>query len=215
MNGLDSIVGPLQHLFDQARDIWIAGGWAMIAIAADAILLFGLGTHVMLQSLRKRFRSIPEREWRTWFALPERRHGALGRIFDYVSGEPSIDASARAFAGLRKTELAPFDRDLRVIKICVAAAPLLGLFGTVTGMLTTFSALASGSGGEKTMAMIARGISEALITTETGLVVALPGLFFHYLLSRQHQSYQAFLAKIETLCNQHLYRQLQRAATAA
>jgi biopolymer transport protein ExbB len=77
---------------------------------------------------------------------------------------------------------------------------LLGLFGTVTGMLATFAALASGSGGEQTMGDIAKGISEALITTEAGLVVALPGLFFHYYLSRKLRGYHNFLDDAEGLC---------------
>jgi hypothetical protein len=95
------------------------------------------------------------------------------------------------------------------MKICVSAAPLVGLLGTVTGMLSTFEALATGSGGEKTMGMIAAGISEALVTTETGLVIALPGLFFQYQLSRRFQTYRAFLAHLESVCNQVLYRDLR------
>jgi len=96
------------------------------------------------------------------------------------------------------------------MKICVSTAPLLGLLGTVTGMLATFGALASGSGGEKTMGMIAGGISEALITTETGLVIALPGLFFQYQLSREYERYKAFLAHLETVCTQKLYKKLRK-----
>ena len=87
--------------------------------------------------------------------------------------------------------------------------PLLGLLGTVTGMLTTFGALATGSGGEKTMSLVASGISEALITTETGLVVALPGLFFQYVLARKHERYKAFLAHLETTCTQSLFKRLR------
>jgi hypothetical protein len=60
-------------------------------------------------------------------------------------------------------------------------------------MLATFAALASGSGGEQTMGAIAKGISEALITTETGLVVALPGLFLQYHLSRKKRGFEVFL----------------------
>jgi biopolymer transport protein ExbB len=98
--------------------------------------------------------------------------------------------------------------------VCISAAPLLGLLGTVTGMLATFEALASGSGGEQTMALVAKGISEALITTETGLVVALPGVFFSYQLGRKFERYQAFLAHVETVATQHLYRELKKRAAA-
>ena len=71
-------------------------------------------------------------------------------------------------------------------------------------MLATFKGLAEGSGGEKTMDLVAGGISEALITTETGLLIALPGLFFQYHLSRQSERYDAFLARLETACTQYL-----------
>ncbi|MFM7052644.1 MAG: MotA/TolQ/ExbB proton channel family protein [Planctomycetota bacterium] len=106
-----------------------------------------------------------------------------------------------AFTQYRLAELASFDRKLRMMKICVGTAPLLGLFGTVTGMLVTFAALSSGSGGEKTMAQIAGGISEALITTETGLVVALPGLFLQYQVARRVEAFKVFLGRVEHACH--------------
>jgi biopolymer transport protein ExbB len=82
-------------------------------------------------------------------------------------------------------------------------------------MLATFQALATGSGGQKTMDLVAGGISEALITTETGLMVALPGLFFLYHLTRQRDRYEAFLAHLETACAQHLYRRMRGGQSAA
>jgi biopolymer transport protein ExbB len=100
------------------------------------------------------------------------------------------------------------------MKICVGAAPLLGLLGTVTGMLATFDALAGGAGGDKTMGLVAEGISEALVTTETGLLIALPGLFFQHQLARKHERYKAFLARLETVCNQRLYRKLRERKVA-
>jgi biopolymer transport protein ExbB len=129
-------------------------------------------------------------------------------------GARGIADSALVFEGVRTTELPGFERDLKVMKICVGTAPLLGLFGTVTGMLATFNALAQGSGGEKTMGMIAKGISEALITTETGLVVALPGLFFHYYLSRGYERYKTFLARVEAACGQAHWKRVRAAALA-
>ena len=96
----------------------------------------------------------------------------------------------------------PFERDQKLMKVCVSAAPLVGLLGTVTGMLATFDALARGSGGDKTMAQIAGGISEALVTTMTGLVVALPGVFFQYQLERGFARYRSFLTHMESVCMQ-------------
>jgi len=199
----------LVMLWDQACAIWLSAGWAMFAIAAIALVMFGLGTHVYLRLAGKGFASVREKTWRRWIDHPDERKGPIGDLLDFVTGGQSLKDTSVFFEELRTTEIAPFERDLRVMKICVSAAPLLGLLGTVTGMLATFAALASGSGGDKTMGLVAEGISEALVTTETGLVVALPGLFFQYQLARKHQRYKAFLAHLETFCTQKLYRRCQ------
>ena len=68
----------------------------------------------------------------------------------------------------------------------IAAAPLLGLLGTVGGMVKTFESL-SQRGGEKSMEGLARGISEVLVATESGLLVALPALLLVYLGHREVQ----------------------------
>jgi biopolymer transport protein ExbB len=69
------------------------------------------------------------------------------------------------------------------LALSAAAAPLLGLLGTVTGMINTFNMITVfGAGDPKTLA---GGISEALITTEFGLVVAIPSLLLHAVLSRR------------------------------
>ncbi|MFU8779491.1 MAG: MotA/TolQ/ExbB proton channel family protein [Kiritimatiellia bacterium] len=66
-------------------------------------------------------------------------------------------------------------RDFLLITALTAAAPLLGLLGTVGGMITTFEAVAMVSG--QTGTRVAGGISQALITTQFGLVIAMPGVF--------------------------------------
>ncbi len=195
-------------LWRQAVEIWLSGGWAMIPIAVSALVMYALGMHVHLRLSGKGFTSISEKTWRHWIDHPRERKGPIGQLLDFVTGGKSLEDMTFFFEELHVTEIAPFERDLRVMKICVGVAPLLGLLGTVTGMLATFAALASGSGGEKTMGMIAEGISEALITTETGLVIALPGLFFRYQLVRKHERYKAFLAHLETVCTQKLYKKL-------
>ena len=85
---------------------------------------------------------------------------------------PAVVASITAF-----TSMLPF------VAVSAAAAPLLGLLGTVTGIINTFKLITVfGTGDVKTLSS---GISEALITTELGLCVAIPSLLFHAYLSRK------------------------------
>ena len=75
-----------------------------------------------------------------------------------------------------------------LVKTIVMLAPLIGLLGTVSGMIETFDALQSSSmfaQGDS----IAGGISKALFTTELGLVVAVPGLIFGKILDKQESQY--------------------------
>ena len=75
------------------------------------------------------------------------------------------------------------EQGLSWIAIAAATAPLLGLLGTVTGMIHTFKLInIFGTGDAKSLSS---GISEALVTTEFGLVVAIPALILHALLSRK------------------------------
>lgn len=74
------------------------------------------------------------------------------------------------------------ERFLPFIALTAAAAPLLGLLGTVTGMIRTFNLITIfGTGDAKSLSS---GISEALVTTELGLIVAIPALILHGLLAR-------------------------------
>jgi biopolymer transport protein ExbB len=203
---MQSVVDYVSSLWDQALPIWYSGGWAMPPIAVIAFAMFGMGAHIWLNLRYAGFMQAPESRWRAWLSAPDQGRGPVGRLIKNALASQSLEDAAQAFDEVRGEQTGAFERDLRVMKICVSAAPLVGLLGTVTGMLATFDALANGSGGEKTMGMIAAGISEALITTETGLVIALPGLFFQYFLSRQFERYKAYLAHLETVCSLELYR---------
>lgn len=81
------------------------------------------------------------------------------------------------------------------ISLLAAIAPLLGLLGTVGGMIKTFAVIAEfGTGNARALAS---GISEALITTQTGLVVAVPGLFLAGFLARRSE---LLLQEMERFC---------------
>ncbi len=83
---------------------------------------------------------------------------------------------------------------LPVIQVTAATAPLMGLLGTVTGMIKTFKQITLfGTGDAKSLS---EGISEALITTELGLVAAIPSLILYAVLSRKSK---AILAEMERL----------------
>ena len=86
------------------------------------------------------------------------------------------------------------ERYLNVIAVTAAIAPLLGLLGTVTGIIKTFKLMnVFGAGDPKPLIS---GISEALITTELGLILAIPALILHALLSRK---VAGVLARMEKL----------------
>jgi biopolymer transport protein ExbB len=75
------------------------------------------------------------------------------------------------------------ERFLSPLAVCASVAPLLGLLGTVTGMIHTFNLITVfGTGDAK---LLSGGISEALITTEVGLMIAVPALLIHAYLSRR------------------------------
>ncbi|BFM22445.1 MotA/TolQ/ExbB proton channel family protein [Gilvimarinus japonicus] len=80
---------------------------------------------------------------------------------------------------------------LGAIAITAAVSPLLGLLGTVSGMIKTFKMMTLFGAGDPSV--VSGGISEALITTELGLVVAIPALLLHAVLQRWVKSYYSQL----------------------
>ncbi|MBA3026530.1 MAG: MotA/TolQ/ExbB proton channel family protein [Sulfurimonas sp.] len=89
-----------------------------------------------------------------------------------------------------------------LIKTIVVAAPLIGLLGTVIGMIETFDSLASASLFSQTGG-IAGGISQALFTTQFGLVVAVPGLIIGKILDRKADTMELELEQIkDILCSE-------------
>jgi biopolymer transport protein ExbB len=90
-------------------------------------------------------------------------------------------------------------RHVAAVLVLAAVAPLLGLLGTVSGMIETFQVIRLfGTGNAQALSA---GISEALITTQTGLLVAIPGLFAGWFLRRRarklEQGLDAFSQAVE------------------
>ena len=107
----------------------------------------------------------------------------LGRVLKVYQDNPKSDAESMELklseAILKETP--KLNSWLMFVKIIAVVAPLLGLLGTVTGMIQTFQAITLfGAGDPQTMA---GGISQALVTTVLGLCVAIPTVFMHWLAS--------------------------------
>ncbi len=107
----------------------------------------------------------------------------LGRVLKVAEDNPSIDVESLELkleeAVLK--ERPPIEAYLNMIKIISMVAPLLGLLGTVTGMIQTFQAITVFGAGDPTA--MAGGISGALVTTVLGLIVAIPTVLIHTFLN--------------------------------
>ena len=111
------------------------------------------------------------------------RDNALGRILSVHSANDAMETEAlelKIDEAILK-EVPRLEKYHSIIKVFAAVAPLLGLLGTVVGMIVTFQALTLfGTGDPKLMA---GGISQALVTTMLGLIVAIPLVFLHSVLT--------------------------------
>lgn len=107
---------------------------------------------------------------------------AAGRVIEHLErASGKVRASVVREAALR--EFPAVDRGLATVAVLAGVAPLLGLLGTVTGMIGTFEAITiHGTGNARPLA---EGISEALLTTQAGLIVALPTLLACNVLHRR------------------------------
>lgn len=120
------------------------------------------------------------------------KRAPLARIIEntletYKKVGPQKDALEEAVLKAGTTELAFLDRGIPVLEAVSTIAPLIGFLGTVTGMIHAFQAIAIA--GEVEPTLVASGISEALITTATGLFIAFPIVGFHVYFTTKSNAY--------------------------
>ena len=107
-----------------------------------------------------------------------------------AAGKP-VEQREAAMESALLAEAPKLERSLSLLAALAGVAPLLGLLGTVSGMIATFDTIsAAGTGNPR---LLSGGISEALITTQLGLMVAIPLLLAHAWLSRWAQRREAML----------------------
>lgn len=167
----------MSDLWTHATGYWTAGGPLLAPLALVCIGIWGY----FFRS-RDRMAALAHDARRLEPALAQSGldlappPGPLGAWLDRVAGDVRGGAPPRTAFHLRQEEwMDRLRRDIVVLGALTAVAPLLGLLGTVRGMVATFAAVSRVSGN--TGMEVADGISQALITTQFGLVVALPGVF--------------------------------------
>ena len=169
------------------RDTWLerinAGGFVGYVIII--ILVLGLTMGVLrFKFLDKESKSI-NKELETNNFSEDSILGKLNSIYSKYSGNNPEDLESQLEDILAKAT-PPLEKNLSVIKLLAAVAPLLGLLGTVIGMIETFQAITLfGTGDPKLMA---GGISQALVTTMLGLIAAVPLLFVHNILDSRSRA---------------------------
>ncbi len=175
------------------------GGYVMYPIVASSIVFLAVFIerwYVLryskekvkryLRSLRK---AVTQRDLRGIIDTSQKNPGPASRIImagikKYLNGTPQ--EAKEAMETIAMQEFPYFEKRLGILVTIASIAPLLGLLGTVTGMIRTFNVIAAVGVGKPTE--MAGGISEALITTAAGLSVAIPTVIAHYYLSQISES---------------------------
>lgn len=191
---------PMQSMFRDALEMFLAGGGIMYMLGGVAFILYATAFAALAYVNRGNLNDKDADLWTDWISDPGKAEGRMGEALRYALHGPrlTIKTVQRRFAEIRLNVLAAIDRRLFVVNTLVAAAPLAGLLGTVMGMLAMFAGLSQGKGASG-MQKVAAGMQEALITTQTGLTIALPGLFIALIVKNKRNGISAALTRVESL----------------
>lgn len=180
-------------------DFVVKGGPVMIPIGICSLVAMA----VMIERLisLRRGHVIPASFLPGLRAALDGAGGSAHKALEFCKGKPSAVANVFA-AGIRRLgepvdvveryvqesgerETLKLRKNLRVLSVIGSTAPLLGLLGTITGMITAFQTVAASGEALGRTELLAKGIYEAMITTAAGLIVAIPVLIcYHWLTSR-------------------------------
>lgn len=161
---------------------WHQGGYVGYAITAVGAFAFLLAIYrlVVLTAVGGKVSSQLK-------SSSARDDNPLGRVLQVHEANPNMDTETLELkmAEAVLSETPKLEQGLTLLKIIAAVAPLMGLLGTVTGMIITFQAITIfGAGDPKAMA---GGISSALVTTVLGLLVAIPTVLLHTVVNGRSQ----------------------------
>ncbi len=185
---------------DTPMDLFIKGKevmWPILLLSFVAItvvverLLFIIRENASREPevVEKMLEAVEHRDIEGALAIGRKSKDFIAKILVYSLSNREYSLS-NAFIRASGQELARYQQGMATLDTCITAAPLLGLLGTVTGMMRTFGALGSGDIGAAA-GTITGGVAEALIATACGLAIAIMGLLpYNYLNARAEQAKQ-------------------------
>jgi len=125
-----------------------------------------------------------------------------------VAADMLLEGSRRAMRVAQLKEIERLEQSLATLATVGSTSPYVGLFGTVWGIMNAFSSL--GNVQQATLAMVAPGISEALVTTAMGLFAAIPAVVAYNryadLVSRLETRYDGFMEELSTILQRYAVR---------
>ena len=186
----------LVEFLNQANFVWEKGGTLMPALGILAIYLYYLAFDLWLRLravIPSDLRAFPREKWGAF-----KGGGRVDRIIRYCLADHSDrEETQRRFERVRTGESSYLNRRLRFLFILASSAPLIGLLGTVAGMLRTFDGLSMQDSYK--MDLVAGGISQALVTTQAGLLIAIPAIAMIHLLNRRKKDWLQCINRLESL----------------
>jgi biopolymer transport protein ExbB len=194
----------METVVEEILTIWAQGGWLMFPLFVLTVFIYYSILELFFFFFRLDFTRTSEQQVAEWVMDPAKSEDKeLSRILEFTQEERTKAGDVqKAFEEIRNAFLPKANRRIAFLNILIGTAPLMGLLGTVGGMLNTFSGLAHSSGD--TIDLVAGGIAEALITTETGLVIAIPAYILLGKTKQYRDQLTFFLARMESLTLQKL-----------
>lgn len=207
--------GFLGSIADNLLNLISLGGPVVAVLLAMsviglAIVLLKLWQFASLRIGRRRFIELALKDWRAHRfeaaqkALTRERNPIADTLQVAMRGmSAGVDTAVvrEEAARIGARHLSMLRSYMRPLEVISSLAPLLGLLGTVLGMIDVFSQLAA-AGGTADPAMLSAGIWEALLTTAIGLIVAVPAVlalnWFERILERLHEDMQDALTQVFT-----------------
>ncbi len=191
-------------LLRQQFELLRQGGWILGGMSLLALLIYSTLIGIAFRLREERRFTLSGKAWRTILAQPDSQDPALGSLALFLRRHCADPTTLRdAFKEVRSEHLAYLERRIPFLFIVISAAPLSGLLGTVVGMLKTFNGLGR-STGISPIEMISTGISQALVTTEAGLLIAIPAYFCTAVVSGRRDRLANSFARLECIASQLL-----------